>query len=38
MKYLNAILNFIESLERATLAAHLARSGNYEAAKQVISN
>jgi len=38
MKYLNAILNFIESLQRANQAAHLARSGNYEAAKQVISN
>jgi hypothetical protein len=37
MKYLKAFLNFIDSLQRANHAAHLARSGDYEAAKQVIT-
>lgn len=36
MKYLNAIMIIIESLERATLAAFLVRSGNIEAAKKLI--
>jgi len=38
MKYLNAILNIIDSVRRANQAAQLARSGNYEAAKQLVSN
>lgn len=38
MKYLNAILNLLESIQKANMAASLARRGQYEAAKQVITS